>query len=174
MKDFSCTSFLFLKYLVLNLSHRQRDTTHYTRTLLTHTCHLFRFLDRLGCNILGWCTLIRNLYQYNWELPSNQTDTNNYYRLQDNSVDNITTDNGWLMITSLKTNAQPCSNCLSLLLKCQTSCFVEPRQQHFGLPMWITIYFCTQVQVMFLWSSCLVSGIASIFSTWGDQSQHLP
>ena len=69
------------------------------------------------------------------------------------------------MITSLEINVQPYSNCFSLFLKCQKSCFVPLRQQNFGLPMWITTYFFTLVQAMFLWSLCLITGVARIFST---------
>ena len=38
-------------------------------------------------------------------------------------------------------------------------------QQDFGLPMWITTYFFTSLQVMILCSSCLISGAARIFIT---------
>jgi hypothetical protein len=135
---------------VPNLYHRQKDTTHYTWTTHTNTCYLFRFSERLVSNIPGWCTLNQNLYQDKWEKPSEKPDTNNYYKLQENCLENITTDSEWLMTTSLKINVQPCSNGLSPLLKCQTSCFVTLWQQHFGLPMWIATYFFTPVQVMFL------------------------
>jgi len=106
--------------------HRQKDTIQYTSTLCTHThththtCHLFISSEKLMSNIPGWCTPIQNLSHDNWELPSDQTERNNYYRFEDKSVDNIIIDSGRLMITTLKilVYVQTCSNCLSLFLKC--------------------------------------------------------
>jgi len=140
MKNFSCTSFLFLPLLSSKLlPHTERHYPLHMQLMHTHNWYLFRFSDRLVSNIPGWCKLIQNSYTDNWEFLSYQPHRNNVQRLQDKSIDKTTLDCGWLKITSLKTNMEPCSNCLSLFLKCQTFCFVPLGQQHFGLPLYIHI-----------------------------------
>jgi hypothetical protein len=94
LKNFSCTSLLFLPLLNPNLHHRQKDTTHSTCTACshtyTHTCHLLRSLERLVNIISGWCNLIQNLYQDAWDVSSDQSVRSIDQRLEDWSFNNIT------------------------------------------------------------------------------------
>jgi hypothetical protein len=106
--------------LIPNLQHTKRHYLFYwhhtnAHTLpvqlaphtCTHTGHLLSFSEKLVNNIPGLCTLIQNLYQVDWKASSSQPVRYSDYRLDDNSLDNITTDSGTLLIKKVYSYTAP-------------------------------------------------------------------